>query len=52
MDYQLTYEQFQYIDEDGRALDDDLNELRDSEGAIFIVPEEDRHFFKQVKIEG
>lgn len=47
MDYKIEYDQFQYITESGIALDDNLNELRDSEGAIFIVPEQDRHLFKQ-----
>ena len=46
MSYEMTYDQFQYISDSGIALDDDLNELRDSEGQIFVVPENDRHLFK------
>ena len=45
MVYQIEYDQFKYINDYGIALDDDGNELRDSDGAIFIVPEEDRHLF-------
>ena len=48
-DYQIQYDQFQYITESGIALDDDWNELRDSEGAIFVVPEQDRHLFRTVE---
>lgn len=47
-DYQMSYEQFQYIDCRGIALDDDLNELRDGEGQIFVVPEKDWGLFKQI----
>lgn len=48
MDYQMGYDQFQYIDSQGIALDDDLNELRDADGQIFVVPEKDWGLFKQV----
>lgn len=48
MSYEMTYDQFQYISDSGIALDDDLNELRDSEGQIFVVPENDRHLFKTI----
>lgn len=44
----MTYDMFQFIDESGIALDDEWNELRDEEGAIFVVPEQDRKFFKVV----
>ena len=46
MSYEMTYDMFQYITENGIALDDELNELRDCDGAIFVVPENDRHLFK------
>lgn len=42
----MQYDRFSYISESGIALDDCLNELRDDEGCIFVVPEEDRHLFK------
>ena len=45
MSYKMNYDQFQFITIDGIALDDDLNELRDEDGAIFIVPVEDRDNF-------
>lgn len=45
MDYEISYDMFQFIDDNGIALDDEGNELRDSEGAIFVVPEKDRHYF-------
>ena len=44
----MSYDMFQYITESGIALDDQLNELRDCDGAIFVVPENDRHLFKVV----
>jgi len=43
--YEMNYDQFQYITESGIALDDDLNELRDAEGQIFVVPDSERHLF-------
>jgi hypothetical protein len=45
MTYKMEYDQFQFITTDGIALDDDLNELRDEDGVIFVVPEKDRGFF-------
>ena len=45
MTYQMKYDQFQFITIDGIALDDNFNELRDENGAIFVVPEEDRDSF-------
>ena len=45
MNYKMSYDQFQFITIDGIALDDNLNELRDEDGAIFIVPVEDRDNF-------
>jgi hypothetical protein len=44
----MTYDMFQFIDVSGIALDDNWNELRDEDGAIFVVPEQDRQFFKVV----
>ena len=48
-EYKIEYDQFQYITDSGIALDDNLNELRDCEGAIFVVPEKDRHLFKTIE---
>jgi hypothetical protein len=41
----MNYDQFSFITIDGIALDDNFNELRDENGAIFVVPEEDRDSF-------
>lgn len=43
------YECFEYINQDGVALDEFWNEYRDDEGNIVIVPVEDRHLFKVVE---
>ena len=40
-----------YIDEYGIALDDEGNEVRDEDGAIILVPEECRKFYKVLKRE-
>jgi hypothetical protein len=45
MTYKMDYDQFRFITIDGIALDDNLNELRDEDGAIFVVPDEDRDQF-------
>jgi len=45
MSYKIEYDQFKFISIDGIALDDNLNELRDADGAIFVVPVEDRDLF-------
>lgn len=45
MTYKMDYDQFSFITIDGIALDDNFNELRDENGAIFVVPEEDRDSF-------
>jgi hypothetical protein len=45
MTYKMNYDQFSFITIDGIALDDNFNELRDENGAIFVVPEEDRDSF-------
>jgi hypothetical protein len=45
MTYKMDYDQFTFITIDGIALDDNLNELRDEDGAIFVVPDEDRDQF-------
>lgn len=44
------YEKFQFIDENGKALDDDQNEYRDENGCCVYVCEEDRHHFQVVKL--
>jgi hypothetical protein len=41
----MDYDQFRFITIDGIALDDNLNELRDENGAIFVVPDEDMDQF-------
>ena len=38
-----------FIDENGIALDDDLNEFRNENGEIVIIHELERIYFKQVK---
>ena len=43
------YELINFIDQNGIALDDDLNEFRNEQGSIVIIPENDRRYFKQVE---
>ena len=43
------YELINFIDQSGIALDDDLNEFRNEQGSIVIIPENDRRYFKQVE---
>ena len=43
------YELINFIDENGIALDDSLNEFRNENGEIVIIPELERQYFKQVK---
>jgi hypothetical protein len=43
------YELINFIDQNGIALDDDLNEFRNNQGSIVIIPENDRRYFKQVE---
>ena len=47
-DYSLPeiYQQFNYINENGKALDDNLNEFRDENGAAVYVPEENWNLFE------
>jgi len=40
------YQQFSYINENGKALDDNLNEFRDENGAAVYVPEENWNLFE------
>lgn len=40
-----------YIDENGIALDDEGNEVRDEEGAIILVPEDYRKYYKVLQRE-
>ena len=42
------YERFDFIDGNGRALDDYHNEFRDEQGEVVIVPREDWHLFVQI----
>lgn len=41
--------EFNYINENGLALDDYGNEFRDENGQIIIVPESERHLYKVMK---
>ena len=43
------YELINFIDQSGIALDDDLNEFRNEQGSIVIIPENDRRYFKQIE---
>jgi hypothetical protein len=43
------YELINFIDQNGIALDDDLNEFRNEYGSIVVIPEMDRRYFKQVE---
>lgn len=43
------YELINFIDENGIALDDSLNEFRNENGEIVIIPELERQYFKQIK---
>jgi hypothetical protein len=43
------YELINFIDQDGLALDDNLNEFRDENGEIVIIPIKDRRYFKQIE---
>ena len=40
-----------YIDESGIALDDEGNEVRNEEGAVILVPEEYRKYYKVLERE-
>ena len=43
------YELINFIDQNGIALDDDLNEFRNEQGSIVIIPENDWRYFKQIE---
>jgi len=43
------YELITFIDQDGKALDDDLNEFRNENGEIVIIPEMERKYFTQIE---
>ena len=43
------YELINFIDQNGIALDDNLNEFRNENGSIVVIPEMDRRYFKQVE---
>ena len=43
------YELINFIDQNGIALDDDLNEFRNEYGSIVVIPEMERRYFKQVE---
>jgi len=44
------YEQIYFIDENGKALDEDWNEFRDENGECVYIQEEDRGFFTTIKL--
>jgi hypothetical protein len=44
------YENFQHIDENGKALDDDYNEYRDETGCCVYVEKKYRHNFRVIKL--
>jgi hypothetical protein len=46
----LKYENFQNIDENGKALDDDYNEYRDESGCCVYVDKKYRHNFNVIKL--
>ena len=46
-----VYEHFSKIDHQGLALDEFGNEFRDENGQLVLVPKNDWHLFKQVRIE-
>ena len=43
------YELINFIDENGIALDDSLNEFRNENGEIVVIPKLERKYFLQVK---
>jgi hypothetical protein len=43
------YELINFIDQNGIALDDDLNEFRNEDGLMIIIPENYWKYFKQVE---
>lgn len=44
-----VYEQFNYINTSGKALDDYLNDFLDEEGEVIYVPEQDWNLFQMVE---
>lgn len=42
------YEHFEFINENGKALDDYFNDYLDEDGEVVYVPQEDWHLFKMV----
>jgi hypothetical protein len=45
MSAKFFYEQIYFIDENGKALDENWNEFRDEDGKCVYISEEDRSFF-------
>jgi hypothetical protein len=43
------YEQFDYIDQNGKALTPDGHEFRDEQGQIVLVPKHLHHLFKTIE---
>lgn len=50
MSAKFFYEQIYFIDENGKALDEDWNEFRDENGECVYIPEEHRGFFTIIKL--
>ncbi len=47
---QIEYDQFQFIDENGKALDDNHNEYRDESGCCIYVSKPFRKHFDMVEL--
>ena len=45
---EYAIERTEYIDENGRVLDDYFNELRTIEGEVIYIEEKDYHYFNMV----
>lgn len=50
MSAKFFYEQIYFIDESGKALDENWNEFRDENGECVYIPEEDRQFFTVISL--
>lgn len=50
MSAKFFYDQIYFIDDNGKALDEDWNEFRDENGECIYIPEEDRVFFTTINL--
>lgn len=50
MSAKFFYDQIYFIDENGKALDEDWNEFRDENGECVYISEEDRGFFTTINL--